>query len=223
MFQASAEAGIHLVKDDEIRHDSTEFELLERVATVANTKAQRNLKTLYFPHLQLVNGVNETLIHSLEKAGADGFLLNVWTDGLAQLQHLRSTTKLPIMAHPALVGAFGIDPESATIHPKVTLARFLRAAGADFSLFPSPYGKLGLQKEVCLDIADACLTKKGWSINETIPVPSAGIKPEHAPQALQDFGADFVLNAGTAIFASGDSVANTVAQFLQGLQQQTKG
>jgi 2,3-diketo-5-methylthiopentyl-1-phosphate enolase len=93
------------------------------------------------------------------------------------------------------------------------MARFLRAAGADFSLFPSPYGKLGLPREVAADVSEACRTKEGWPINEIIPVPSAGIRPEHAPLARADFGVDFVLNAGTAIFATKDGVGSAVATF----------
>lgn len=213
LYQECAEAGVHLVKDDEIRHDASEKYVLERVSTVASLRAQRNFKTLYAVHLQISSGVEESFVRALENAGATALLVNTWTAGLGALQKLRSLTRLPILAHPALAGAFGFREHTATIHPRVTLSRLPRAAGADFSLFPSPYGKLGLPRDIAVDIAQCCTTKEGWPINETIPVPSAGIRPEHGPMARADFGFDFVLNAGTGIFASKTSVRDSVAAF----------
>ena len=52
------------------------------------------------------------------------------------------------------------------------------------------------------------------------PVPSAGIKPEHAPEAKKDFGKDFVLNAGTGIFANHKGITSTIKQFREELDKQ---
>ena len=220
LYQECAQAGLHIVKDDEIRHDESEKYVLERVSTVASLQARRKFKTLYAVHLQITSGIDEPFVRALENAGASALLVNTWTAGLGELQKLRSLTRLPILAHPALAGAFGIREATATIHPRVTLARFPRAAGADFSLFPSPYGRLGLQRDIAVDIAQCCTTKEGWHVNETIPVPSAGIRPEHGPMARADFGFDFVLNAGTGIFASNQSVGEAVAAFRKELYGQ---
>jgi len=217
LYEQTADAGLHIVKDDEIRHDASEKEVLERVSLVADVRACRNLKTLYAVHMQISSGISESYVRALENAGATALLVNVWTSGLGELQRLRTLTRLPILAHPALVGAFGFRESNATIHPRVTLARLLRAAGADLSLFPSPYGKLGLPREIATGVAEACLTKEGWAVNETIPVPSAGIRPEHGPMARADFGLDFVLNAGTGIFAAKDDIRPVVQAFRAGL------
>lgn len=207
LFICAAEAGIHLLKDDEIRHDENEDEIIKRVEMVAQESAKRNLKTLYAVHFQVTGPHYLTLLKRLQDAGASALLVNTWTCGLDVLQTLRQHTDLPILCHPALVGAFGHTEKSYTIHPRVTLAQLLRAAGADFSLFPSPYGKLGMPREAALSVAEECQLKDDrWPIQPTIPVPSAGIKPEHGPLAKRDFGHNFVLNAGTAIF-SGDQTA----------------
>ncbi|KAB8027389.1 RuBisCO large subunit C-terminal-like domain-containing protein [Fluviispira multicolorata] len=214
LYVEAAEAGIHLLKDDEIRHDLSPLESLKRVALVANEAQKRNLKTLYAVHLQIEG--NKFIEHakSLESAGANAFLINTWITGIEVLQELRKVTSLPIMSHPALVGAFGIQEENATIHPRVTLAQFIRAAGADFSLFPSPYGKLGLNKEIALDVAKNCLVNnENWRINGMTPVPSAGIKPEHAPLAKKDFSEDFILNAGTGIFSHPNGIQKSIEEF----------
>ncbi|BBH52253.1 RuBisCO large subunit C-terminal-like domain-containing protein [Fluviispira sanaruensis] len=218
LYVEAAEAGVHLLKDDEIRHDSTPLESLKRVSLIAEESAKRNLKTLYAVHLQIDGTHFLEHAKALENAGASAFLLNTWITGIDVLQELRKVTNLPIVSHPALVGAFGIQETTATIHPRVTLAQFIRAAGADLSLFPSPYGKLGLNKDLALDIAKHCLLKNNnWHINETIPVPSAGIKPEHAPLAKKDFGNNFILNAGTGIFTHPKGINVSIKEFLKEL------
>ena len=216
-----AEAGVHLVKDDEIRHDSNFDETLRRVEKVANRKAQQNLKTMYVVHAP-INAYSASSLKewssSLKRAGADALLINVWTVGLSLLQELRRVCDLPLVAHPALAGALGQGRTSDAIDPAVTLASFMRAAGADLTLFPSPYGKIGLPRATALEIANTCRAKWPAHTLPLIPVPSAGIKPEHVEQACKDFGNDFILNAGTAIFASGRSIRESAQDFLQRLE-----
>jgi 2,3-diketo-5-methylthiopentyl-1-phosphate enolase len=52
-----------------------------------------------------------------------------------------------------------------------------------------------------------------------MPVPSAGIKPEHAPLAKKDFGKDFVLNAGTGIFSSPEGIQKSIEKFREELDK----
>lgn len=220
LYLQAAEAGLHLLKDDEIRHDQSFTATLKRTELIATTANKRNLKTLYAVHFQLDCLHFKEQLRAIENAGAQALLINTWTSGIDFLQEMRKLTTLPILSHPALVGAFGIRTHASTIHPRVTLAQFLRAAGADLSLFPSPYGKLGLDKEVALDIAQNCRQMNDhWQINPTIPVPSAGIKPEHAMQAKKDFGKDFVLNAGTGIFANMNGISTSIKQFKEELDK----
>lgn len=217
LYTEVANAGVHLVKDDEIRHDAHFEETLERIEAVANVKAKNNLKTLYVAHApwNLASIANlKSWCERLENAGADALLVNVWTSGLNTLQSLRMATRLPLVAHPALAGALGQGLSGDSICPSVTLGSLTRAAGADLTLFPSPYGKIGLPKATTLKISEACSAPWNETILPTIPVPSAGIKPEHVPLACNDFGRDFILNAGTAIFASGRSVSESAKDFL---------
>jgi 2,3-diketo-5-methylthiopentyl-1-phosphate enolase len=123
-----------------------------------------------------------------------------------------------LVAHPALAGALGKGLPTDGICPSVSMGSFMRAAGADLTLFPSPYGKIGLPKLIAQKIALICNESWPAEIGATIPVPSAGIKPEHVSSACGDFGRDFILNAGTAIFASGRPVADSVKDFLVRLE-----
>jgi len=221
LYAEVAHAGVQLVKDDEIRHDADFTTTLRRIEIVANRKAKENLKTLYVVHAPIDASAQASLKNWSEKlksAGADALLINVWTTGLGTLQSLRHLTALPLMAHPALAGALGQGQLSDSIDPAVLLGTLLRAAGADLTLFPSPYGKIGLPKATTQRISDACRMSWPAQVLPSPPVPSAGIKPEHVPAACRDFGRDFVLNAGTAIFASGQSVATSAQLFLEQLE-----
>jgi 2,3-diketo-5-methylthiopentyl-1-phosphate enolase len=218
LYIEAAEAGIHLLKDDEIRFDKDENQILKRIELVANARTKKKLNTLYAVHLQISGTDYLDLVKRCEQAGANAFLISSWVCGLDVLQNIRKITDLPLFSHPSLVGAFSFTQDSGaaenySIHPRVTLAQLIRAAGADFSLFPSPYGKLGLPKTTTLEIAHQCLSTENTNFKPMIPVPSAGIKPEHAPLAREDFGTDFVLNAGTAIFAAGKSIKENIHEF----------
>ncbi|MEY4065566.1 MAG: hypothetical protein RIR26_1774 [Pseudomonadota bacterium] len=221
LYAEVAHAGLNLVKDDEIRHDASFETTLRRVEKVAARKQKENLKTLYVLHAPINAAAQQNLQNwsrQLENAGADALLLNVWTAGLSTLQALRSVSKIPIVAHPALAGALGHGNVDDSVQPEVLLASMLRAAGADLTLFPSPYGKIGLPLATAQRIKERCSEKWSAGILPTIPVPSAGIKPEHVERACHDFGKDFILNAGTAIFASGQSVAQAAGTFIQSLE-----
>lgn len=214
LYVEAAEAGCHLLKDDEIRHDADPKTVLARVEAVATEASKRGLKTLYAVHAHFDFETFElNWVKDLEAAGAQALLVNVWTTGLGALQTLRGRTQLPILAHPALLGAFGLREDTATLHPRVSMAQLVRAAGADLTLFPSPYGKLGLPLDITQKIASAALATDHWPCKGITPVPSAGIKPEHASPARRDFGSDFVLNAGTGIFAGKGNVTQNIRSF----------
>ena len=217
LYALCARAGLHVLKDDEIRNDPSVEETVLRVKAVAEVAKSEEFPTIYAVHFQCRPDTWLSDLRRLEDAGAQCLLVNVWTAGMGWLQMLRRATNLPLMAHPALVGALGVDANGSALHPRVTMGAFLRAAGADFSLFPSPYGKIGLSHEIVKNIFETC-TRPIFSrekIGDVIPVPSAGVKASHAPLAQQDFGNDFVLNAGTGIFAAADlSPAAAIGAFL---------
>ncbi|MEN9528487.1 MAG: hypothetical protein RI932_360, partial [Pseudomonadota bacterium] len=74
LYAEVANAGVHLVKDDEIRHDQNLETTLRRVEMVANRKAKENLKTLYAVHAP-IDAVALTSMkdwsEKLKSAGAD--------------------------------------------------------------------------------------------------------------------------------------------------------
>lgn len=82
----------------------------------------------------------------------------------------------------------------------------MRLAGADFVLFPSPYGSVAMDREDTLAIAKHL--REGWNtddqqaqqtIKASFPVPSAGIHPGITPLLYEDFGTESIMNAGGGI------------------------
>lgn len=240
MVLEAGSAGLNLIKDDEIRHDQSLDQVLRRVEMVSKALEKAGLPTLYVVHYQNFSGRPEEEVRRLSSAGARAFLVCPWTDGLQTVQALRSHTDAVIASHPALAGAFGACGNSS-IAPAVALGMLPRLAGADLSLFPSPYGSIGLPHEEALSIARALRVRlpsgrhsmsrpseggrgekaiRDTSVEmlKATPVPSAGIKPEHVSRAREDFGTDHILNAGTAIFADPARPAQAVKAFLKEME-----
>jgi 2,3-diketo-5-methylthiopentyl-1-phosphate enolase len=195
--------GVDLVKDDEILFENELTPFVDRILAgkqVLNTTFEETgHRTLYAVNL---TGRSSTLRDKARLAadlGADVLLFNVFAYGLDILQELREDNQigLPIMAHPAVSGAFLSANEYGFSH-SLFLGKLLRYAGADFSLFPSPYGSVALQKETTLSIKKELL-KEDESYKSTFPVPSAGIYPGLVPLLINDFGMDSVINAGGGV------------------------
>lgn len=103
------------------------------------------------------------------------------------------TSRQLIMAHPAVSGALTSSPHYGFSH-SLLLGKLNRYAGADFSLFPSPYGSVALPKRDALAIYDECTKEDVFK--PTFAVPSAGIHPGMVPLLMKDFGIDHIINAG---------------------------
>ncbi|MFX3624093.1 MAG: 2,3-diketo-5-methylthiopentyl-1-phosphate enolase [Ectobacillus sp.] len=195
--------GVDLVKDDEILFDNplTPFEERVRAGKEVLREAyeENGTRALYAVNL---SGRTFDLKEKAKRAvelGADALLFNVFAYGLDVLQALAEDKDIPIpiMAHPAVSGAF-TSSEFYGFSSPLLLGKLLRLCGADFSLFPSPYGSVALEREQALNIA-AALNAATEPFKRTLPVPSAGIHPGLAPLLIQDFGIDSVINAGGGV------------------------
>ncbi|MFJ5963656.1 2,3-diketo-5-methylthiopentyl-1-phosphate enolase [Bacillus sp. NPDC093026] len=201
-LRLQALGGVDLIKDDEILFENplTPFEerIKEGKKILNETYEETGRRTLYAVNL---TGRTFDLRDRARKAvelGADALLFNVFAYGLDVMQSLAEDQEIhvPIMAHPAVSGAFTSSPEYGFSH-SLLLGKLNRYAGADFSLFPSPYGSVALPKEDARGIYEACV--KEDTVQKTFPVPSAGIHPGMVPLLIRDFGLDHVINAGGGI------------------------
>ena len=212
MFYLQAQAGFDLVKDDEILYDHNFNTTLKRLEECLKAKERANAKTIYA--INLTGEANEILNRAieLEKNGANCILFNYVSYGLPLLAALRKTISIPIMAHPAFAGSMCMSSNSG-LSEKLLLGSLPRIAGADFVLFPSPYGSLAWDKDVTKDI-QINLTKSLINIKPAWPVPSAGVKASMVKEIFFDFGEDIVINAGTAVWEHKDGGCTGAKEFI---------
>lgn len=216
MFYSQAEAGFDLVKDDEILYDSDFNVTLKRLEECLKAKEKAKSKTIYA--INLTGEANEILNRAieLEKNGANCILFNYVSYGLPLLSALRKTVSIPIMAHPAFAGSMCMSSNSG-LSEKLLLGSLPRIAGADFILFPSPYGSLAWDKDITKDIQNK-LTKSLSNIKPAWPVPSAGVKSSMVKEIVLDFGEDIVINAGTAVWEHKDGGLHGAKEFIREIE-----
>ncbi|WP_233004812.1 2,3-diketo-5-methylthiopentyl-1-phosphate enolase [Exiguobacterium aurantiacum] len=217
--------GIDIVKDDEILYDNPLTPSLER-ARIGADVIQAHFETtgkrvLYAITLSgPVFGLRDQALRLIE-AGATALLFNVYTYGLDALRELANDPDInvPILAHPAFAGAL-----TGSISHSLLLGKLPRLAGADLTLFPSPYGSLATPRDEAFVIRDQS-AEPHWS-KPILPVPSAGIHPGLVADIIRDFGTDVVINAGGGIHGHPDGAAAGARAFRQAIAHvlgQTKG
>ncbi|MDS9201546.1 RuBisCO large subunit C-terminal-like domain-containing protein, partial [Streptococcus pneumoniae] len=146
-LRQQALGGVDLVKDDEILFDNplTPFDkrILAARRVLDEVYAETGHRTLYAVNL---SGRTSSLRDKARRArelGADALLFNVHAYGFDVLQELAEDEEvaLPLMAHPAFSGAY-TSSDFYGVSTALALGKLTRLAGADFSLFPSPYGSV---------------------------------------------------------------------------------
>lgn len=219
-LREQALGGIDLVKDDEILFENrlTPFEarITEGKEVLRQVYEETGDRTLYAVNLTGRSFDLKDKARKASRLGADLLLFNVFSYGLDVLQSLREDDEigLPIMAHPAVSGALSASSVYGISYP-LLLGKLLRYAGADFSLFPSPYGSVALEKTLALSIGDT-LTRNDFC-KRTFPVPSAGIHPGLVPLLFEDFGIDSVINAGGGVHGHPDGARGGGLAFRQAI------
>ncbi|QPC46136.1 2,3-diketo-5-methylthiopentyl-1-phosphate enolase [Mangrovibacillus cuniculi] len=225
-LEAQCYGGMDLVKEDEIlfENELTPFVTRIKEGNRITKKAYEETghRTLYAVNL---TGRSTDLLNKARwanEAGADVLLFNVHAYGLDLLQAIREDEEvhLPIMAHPAVAGAMS-GSSTHGIDYSISLGTFIRAAGADFSLFPSPYGSVALPFQDVQNIVSKLSEENVWK--PTFAVPSAGIHPGLVPTLVKDFGVDQIINAGGGIHGHPQGALAGVKSFKQALHATLAG
>lgn len=225
-LKEQALGGVDLVKDDEILFDNPLTPFKERITrgkkVLRQVFEQTGHRTLYAVNLSGRTSELKGKAKQAKELGADALLFNVHTYGLDVLQELAEDREiqLPLMAHPAFSGAF-TSSEFYGLASPLALGKLTRYAGADFSLFPSPYGSVALEKSAALGIGEK-LTEVA-AVKRAFPVPSAGIHPGLVPLLIEDFGKDSVINAGGGVHGHPAGAAGGGKAFRQAVDAVLEG
>jgi len=221
-FLQQALGGVDLIKDDEILFENPLTPLHKRVPACIDAAREAEQRTgqklIYFTNLTGPTfGLRDRALRAIE-AGANGLLFNVLAYGFDALAGLAADPDIavPIAAHPAMAGAFYPSPYHGISSP-LLLGKLMRIAGADLSLFPSPYGSVVMPKEQNLAVRDALLTGE-LPQKPALPVPSAGIHPGLVPLILRDFGPEVVVNAGGGVHGHPEGAAAGGRAFRQAVE-----
>ncbi len=225
LLREAADAGLDIIKDDEINFDLATAPTLDRVRAckpvIDEIHANSGRRVLYAVN---VGGRADKLVGNalrLIDAGANALLLNVLCYGYSSLEALAShpDVNVPIFTHPALSGAIGGATDGSSpygIDYAVTLGTLMARGGADAVLVPAHYGSLPFARETEFRIRDILRASVGER-PAILPVPSAGIHPGVVGRALRDYGNDVALNAGSAIFDHPNGAAAGTRAFFEAL------
>ncbi|MCM3341273.1 2,3-diketo-5-methylthiopentyl-1-phosphate enolase [Paenibacillus sp. MER TA 81-3] len=226
-FYQQALGGVNLIKDDEILFENplTPIDKRIQVCMEAAQEAEQHTgkKLLYAVNLTGPTfSLRDQALRAIE-AGANALLFNVLSYGYDVLHALSQDRDItvPIAAHPALAGAYCSSPHHG-ISAALVLGKFMRLAGADLVLFPSPYGSVTMPKEETQAIREA-LTTAEIGVASSFPVPSAGIHPGIVPLIIRDFGTDVVVNAGGGVHGHPLGTAAGGRAFVQAIEAVMQG
>jgi 2,3-diketo-5-methylthiopentyl-1-phosphate enolase len=200
MMRELALGGLDVVKDDELLADppfcTLKDRLKEILKVVKEVEKTRGRRVLYAVNVTDAPEKQKKNIDMALKMGANCLMFNVATIGWASLAEAVRQIKgrVPVLAHPDFAGAYFGSPDYG-LNSALILGKFMRLAGADMVICPSPYGKVPMVLERVLSIAQQ-LQAPLYNLKPCLVGPSAGMHQGQVQQLLNDFGADVIAAGG---------------------------
>jgi len=200
LFRQHALGGAEVIKDDELMAYGGEYRIEDRVLACRRAAEQSFEQTgqrvLYLTSItDRPDRMLEQARRAIE-AGANGLMLTPLSTGIGALQALAEDPdiRVPLFAHPALLGAWSWSPDFG-IAGHILIAKLFRLAGADINAVPVPYGRfthmresyvrmLQLSKAPMLHVKP-CFTQVG-----------GGLHALAVPDVIRDVGNDVMLVIG---------------------------
>lgn len=213
--------GIDLIKDDHGLMDQSFAQFRKRVelvsAAVRKANAETGGRTVYVPNLS--GGFRDMLsrIGLAEDCGVGGLMFAPGLVGFDLLHYAARHTSLPLVCHPALLGA-ALDRGKGGISCSCLFGQLPRIAGADLSIFPNYGGRFSLSKDQCKGIQRA-LSEKIRSIRPAFPCVAGGMTLEKVKQIQDFYGGDVVLLIGGSLFTASGTLAGNCKQFIHELEK----
>ncbi len=211
--------GIDLVKDDQGLGDHAFCSFEERVLRCADAVARASKEIgkpcLYLPH---VTGPGETLkarARRAKQAGAGGLLVCPGLVGFDAIGDLAQddSVGLPIMAHPALLGALTAD-EGSGMAPALMFGQLPRLAGADACLFPAFDTGYRMTRDDCRAVAHAA--GRTWGdLKPMLPAVGGRIDASRVAELAHVFGHDLIMILGSAMQREPHGIAPACRAFMR--------
>jgi ribulose-bisphosphate carboxylase large chain len=216
--------GMDIIKDDHGLNNQPFAPFKERVTqavkAIGEANAKTGYKTMFFANIA---GPAESLleqIHFAKEAGADGLMLIPGHCGLDFMRRVAEddSINMPIMAHPAFVGSYVLNPTFGVSH-RVMHGEFLRLAGADFAIFPNYIGRFAsYSREDCIGIDKGC--KESMSdLRSIFPAPGGGISVDAFADMLEVFGRDVAYLMSSNLHRESTDLTSTVKRYRELLEK----
>ena len=192
----------------------------KRVKTCVDAikKAQQytNKKTAYYPHISCGYSQLMERYHQAHSLGADGVLLCPALCGFESMHALaQSSVPLPIMAHPSMTGAF-VTTRSHGMSRSFFFGEFLRALGADISIYPHSSGRFQFNDHTCRAIEKRSLCPDS-PFKRMYPSPGGGIAPNQICR-WNPFQKDIIYLFGRGIIGHPKGVTQGTREIMETLQ-----
>ncbi|MBW7920670.1 MAG: ribulose 1,5-bisphosphate carboxylase [Rubellimicrobium sp.] len=208
--------GADIVKEDHGLASQPAAPFRARVRAVADVVAEENARSgrhaLYFPNLSGRADEIEDNLHFAREAGAGGIIVMPGLFGFGTVARIARDAglNLPVMTHPAFLGAWVLAPDNGFDHGTL-FGTVQRLAGADISVFPNVGGRFGFSAAACRQIADACRAPAGHG-KPILPSPGGGMSVERAADMTAMYGEDAVFLLGGSLLADPDRIDDAVAR-----------
>jgi 2,3-diketo-5-methylthiopentyl-1-phosphate enolase len=133
------------------------------------------------------------------EAGANGLMVNAHPAGYGAFEMISEDPKLnvPLLAHCCFAGAMSNSPFSG-VSSHLIHGKFIRMAGADLAVYPSPFGKLGSTPDKSVRIATA-MRAPFHHLRPTAPLPGGGMHAGLMWDTINQLGEDWVIGVGAAM------------------------
>jgi ribulose-bisphosphate carboxylase large chain len=217
--------GCDIVKDDENLSSQRFNPFEERVVKTLESRDKAEEETgerkVYMVN---VTAETETMLKRAKYVldhGGEYVMVDILTCGWSALQTLRNQNfKLVIHAHRAGHAAFTKNPKHGIAMRAI--AKVARVIGVDQLHVGTVVGKMSETKEEVLENIDA-LKAEMSGLKPVMPVASGGLHPRLVPALMENFGKDFVIQAGGGIhghtegtFAGATAMRQAVDATLEG-------
>lgn len=209
--------GMDIIKDDHGLADQSFSPFRERVGLAARAVRRANSETggntIYAPHLSGPFGELRDRALFAKQAGAGALLVSPGLLGFDTMRALAEDDdiSLPVIAHPALLGSYALNPESGISH-FVLFGQLARLAGADASIFPNFGGRFSYSPEECRSIAEGCAEDMGH-LRKIFPAPGGGMSLERVPGMIEFYGREVIFLIGGGLFQVGNDLVENCRLF----------
>jgi ribulose-bisphosphate carboxylase large chain len=198
--------GCDIVKDDENLSSQNFNPFEERLAQTLESrdKAQEetNERKVYMINITAETNTMLSRAQTVLDQGGEYVMVDILTCGWSALQTLRDQNlKLVIHAHRAGHAVFTKNLlHGIAMKPIATVARVI---GVDQLHVGTVVGKMSETKQEVIENIDACKAELD-GLKPVLPVASGGLHPRLVPALMENFGNDFVIQAGGGIHGHPD-------------------